>query len=152
MKRKRLIALYTSIVIFIILIVIYSANNSKRFDLKFPVNKEHSDVQVDNVLLSGTLIRFPFNLYYINGWLTIGENPYGLANYRSSGFNPTSKVNTYEIHLIDNASEGYIDGEIFLNGDIIQGDLININISINFMDETTGYSYSQTINTSRIQD
>jgi len=152
MKRKRINVLYIIIVMIIFLTVVYSVNNTKRFDLKFPVYKENSDVQIDNVILSGTLIRFSQNLYYINGYLTIRDNTYELGNYRSSSFNPTSKVNTYKLDLIDTGNEGYIHGEILLNGDIIQGDLINITISMDFMDETTGFSYSQVINTLPIQD
>ena len=152
MKSKKITALYMSIVIIIVIAVVNSAINAKRFDLTFPVYKEQSDIQIDNVLLTGTLIRFPLNLYYINGYLTVGDNTYELANYRSLGFNPISKVNIYELELIDNGSNGYIHGRIFLNGDIIQENLININISIDFVDETTGHPHSQVINTSSKQD
>lgn len=152
MKRKRLIALYICIAIIIAIAIVYSAVNTKRFDLKFAVNREQSEVQIDNVVLTGTLIRFPLNLYYIKGYLTIGENKYELADYRRSGFNPISKVNTYRLGLIDNESEGYFHGEIFLNGDIIKGNLTNINITIDIVDKTNGYPHSQVINTAPIQD
>jgi hypothetical protein len=152
MKNKRLIALYSSIVIIIAITLVNSIINTKSFDLKLPVSSAQPEIQIDNVLLEGKLIKFPLNLYYIKGYLTIGDNTYKLTNYRKSGFNPTSKVNTYQLELIHKGNEDYVNGDIFFNGDIIQGNLINININMNFMDMATGYSYSQVINTSPIQD
>lgn len=147
MKRIKVIALYMSIITIIVIVIIYSAVNTRRFDLMFPVDREMSDIQIDNVLLTGTLTRFPLNLYYIKGYLKIGDNTYELINYRRSGYNPTAKVNTYRLGLIDNGSEGYFHGGIFLNGDIIHGNLIDISISIDIMDKTSGYSQGQVINT-----
>jgi hypothetical protein len=152
MERKRLIALYMTIVLIIAIVIVYGANNTKKFDLTFPVDREQSDIQIDKVFLRGTLIRFPLNLYYIKGYLTIGDDNYKLANYRRSGFNPILKINTYRLGLIDKESDGYFNGVVFLNGDIIKGNLININVSIDIVDKNNGYPHSQVINTSRIQD
>jgi hypothetical protein len=151
MKRIRHNAIYIVIVIIIAISIIYCAINAKRFDLEFPVDREQSEVQIDNVVLTGTLIRFPLNLYYIKGYLTIGDNTYKLANYKRVGFNEVLKINMYTLEFIDNRNS-FFHGGMFLNGDIIQGNLTNINISIDIMDKTNGYSHSQVINISPIQD
>jgi hypothetical protein len=152
MKRIRFNALYLSIIIIIVIVIVYSAVNTKSFDLKFLVDKEMSDIHVENVLLTGTLIKFPLNLYYIKGYLVIGDNTYELANFKRGGFNEQLKLNTYRLEFIDNVNEDYFNGSIFLIGDIIQRNVRDISISIDITDKNTGNTHGQVINTLTIQD
>lgn len=151
MKNRR-IALYVSIIVAVLIMVATSVINTHRFDMRFNVDSAQPEIMVDKVQLTGLIIKFPLDLYFIKGKLTIDETDYKLANYYKSGFNPVAKVGLYDLKLVDGKNEAFMDGLIRCNGDIIQGNLIDITITLNFMDKTTGNSYSQSLNASPIQD
>jgi len=151
MKNRR-IALYASIIVAVLIMVATSVINTHRFDMRFNVDSAQPEIMVDKVQLTGLIIKFPLDLYFIKGNFTMGETDYKLANYYKSGFNPIAKVGLYDLKLVNGKNEAFMDGIIRCNGDIIQGNLIDITITLNFMDKTTGNSYSQSLNASHIQD
>jgi len=151
MKNLR-IALYASIIVAVLIMVATSVINTHRFDMRFNVDSAQPEIMVDKVQLTGLIIKFPLDLYFIKGNLTMDETDYKLANYYKSGFNPIAKVGLYDLKLVNGKNEAFMDGLIRCNGDIIQGNLIDITITLNFMDKTTGNSYSQSLNASHIQD
>lgn len=151
MKNRR-IALYASIIVAVLIMVATSFINTHRFDMRFNVDSAQPEIMVDKVQLTGLIIKFPLDLYFIKGNLTMDETDYKLANYYKSGFNPIAKVGLYDLKLVNGKNEAFMDGLIRCNGDIIQGNLIDITITLNFMDKTTGNSYSQSLNASPIQD
>ena len=150
MKRVRINIIYIIIIAITLVIIVYSTFNTKNFDLKFTVEEQSSDVQVDNVFLTGKLVRFPLNKHYIRGVLIIGDDTYQLTNYKRVGFNKTTERNVYQVKFTDKESEDSFYGVVTLQGDIIRGDLIDIGISIDITDKT-GFTYSKTINTKPIQ-
>lgn len=151
MKRIRINIVYIIVITIILAIIVYSTFNTINFDLEFFVEEQSSDVRVDNVFLTGKLVRFPLNIHYIRGALIIGDDTYQLTNYKRVGFNETTKRNRYQVKFIDKESEDSFYGVVTLQGDIIRGDVIDIGIIMSITDKT-GFTHSKIINTKLIQD
>ena len=133
------------IMLFILILIVYSAINTKTFETELLVDKELSDINISNVILKGTVIRFLLEIHYIKGSLVIDHKTYKLTNYRKTGFNDIKKIGIYKLEFIDKDNLDFFYGNAYLNGDIIYDDLEEMDIHLNIMDKNNGFSYTQVI-------
>lgn len=147
MKNKFVKKYLVILIVFLAVVaVIYSIINTKTFDLNFAVDNQTSDVDIENVFLRGTMIKFPFNIYYIKGTLDTEDNIYTLTNYKRIGTNETVKKNIYRLKFIDNDNSSFFWGEAKLIGDIINDKPLSLHIEMTKTDEKTGYTNGKNIN------
>ena len=131
--------------IFILILIVYSAINTKNFETQLAVDKETSEINISSVLLRGTLVRFPLGIHYIRGSLVIGDKTYKLTGYKEMHFNEILKTRTYNLEFIDRNNLGLIHGTAYITGDIIQADIKFMSIQINITDRNNGYSHTEAI-------
>ena len=130
---------------FLLISIVYSAINTKTFLYQLSVDKERSDINVSNVQLRGTVIRFPLEIYFIKGSLVIDDKTYKLTNYKKTGFNEIKKTGIYKLEFIDRDNLDFFYGSANLSGDIIHDDLKDMDIHLNITDKNNGSSHTQVI-------
>ena len=132
------------LILLFVIVVVFSLINAKNFDLEFKVDHENSTIDVEKVQLVGRLIKFPFNIYHINGSLIIGSNSYDLKNYDyGKVFN--------SIEIIDKDKLGSFGGKAKLTGDIFSDNVKSMYISASTVDMSTGKSHGEHINSTIIK-
>lgn len=114
-----------------------------KFDFKFEVDPIDSTLDVDEVIFNGTLIKFPFNVYYLKGKLTIDDKKYNVNKYKRES-NPY--IDAYRINLVDEMNNEFFNGYARLIGDITQNSLQSMYISIDITDKNTGFTKGEHIN------
>lgn len=114
-----------------------------KFDFKFEVDPIDSTLDVDEVIFNGTLIKFPFNVYYVKGNLIIDDKKYNVNIYKRES-NPY--LDAYRINLVDEKNNGFFNGYARLIGDITQNSLQSMYISIDITDKNTGFTKGEHIN------
>ena len=130
---------------FLLISIVYSAINTKTFLYQLSVDKERSDINVSNVQLRGTVIRFPLEIYFIKGSLVIDDKTYKLTNYKRTGFNDIKKTEIYKLEFIDRDNLGFFYGAANLSGNIIHDDLKDMDIHLNITNKNSGSSHTQII-------
>jgi hypothetical protein len=133
------------IMLFILILIVYSAINTKSFETQLFADKESSDMNISNVTLKGTVIKFPLEIHYIKGSLVIDDKTYKLTNYRKTGFNDIKKTGIYKLQFIDRDNLDFFYGTANLFGDIIYDDLEHMDIHLNITDKNNGSSHTQVI-------
>jgi len=143
MKKRQLFTMISIVGIIAIIVSMFMTIDIKKFQFQFEVDKSNSSVDVEKVTFKGKLIKFPFNIYYIKGTLSIGDKVYIVEKYKRKS-NPY--IEMYDMNLVDKENSDFFNGKVHVVGDIIHNNVKSMYISIDITNENTGFTRGEFIN------
>lgn len=139
-------------VLLIVIVISYIYLSTKDFDLEFLVDKETSDLNIENIYLEGTIVKLPLNIYPLKGFLSIGDDVYNLTNYKKIGNNKMTSKDIYQMEFMEPVKSDYFSGKIRFVGDLMDNKSNEIFVTIDITNKHTGETSGQKINAYLISD